>query len=146
MEILLNVHSYLAYIVLIVLFLAVINALMGWFGNKAFSLGKDFRLSLFAFIFSHIQLLVGLILYFMSPKFAAWSALGMGGVMKDSIIRLLLVEHPMMNVLAIVLITIGWSKHKKMSDDKAKFKKIAIFYGLGLLFFLSRVPWSQWLG
>jgi hypothetical protein len=26
----------------------------------------------------------------------------------------------------------------------AKFKKIAIFYGLGLLLILSRIPWGQW--
>jgi len=45
---------------------------------------------------------------------------------------------------AIVLITIGWSKHKKKTDDTSKFKTIAIFYGLGLLLILSRIPWTQW--
>jgi hypothetical protein len=46
--------------------------------------------------------------------------------------------------LAITLITIGWSKHKKATTSGAKFKCIAIFYGLGLLLILSRVPWSLW--
>jgi hypothetical protein len=50
-----------------------------------------------------------------------------------------------MNIIAIALITIGWTKHKKMTDDKNKFKKIALFYGLGLLFILSRIPFASWL-
>jgi hypothetical protein len=54
------------------------------------------------------------------------------------------VEHPFINIVAIVLITIGWSKHKKVMGATAKFKKIAIFYGLGLLLILSRIPWGQW--
>ena len=143
MEILLNLHSYLAYIVLAVLLLAVVNALLGWVGKKDFSLNKDLRISLFALIFSHIQLLVGLILYFVSAKgLNAIQVLGMGGM--DSASRLLALEHPLMNVLALVLITIGWSRHKKVMESTKKFKTIAIFYGLGLVLILSRLPWGQW--
>ncbi|MEE9362488.1 MAG: hypothetical protein V3U92_07825 [Cellulophaga sp.] len=145
-ETILNLHSYFAFVVLGLLLYAVINAFIGFMGNKDFTMERDFRLSLFAFILAHIQLLVGFVLYFVSPRFALWGELGMGGIMKDSINRLFLVEHPFVNILAIALITIGWSKHKKVMESKAKFKIIAIFYGLGLVFFLSRIPWSQWLG
>ena len=138
-----NLHSYLAYIVLAVLVIAVINALSGWFGKKDFTLTKDFRISLFALIFSHIQLLVGLILYFVSAKgLNAIQTLGMGGM--NSAARLLALEHPLMNVIALVLITIGWSRHKKFVESNKKFKTIAIFYGLGLLLILIRLPWGQW--
>jgi len=143
-EIILTLHSYLAYIVLAVLFLAVANALIGWFGNKLFTPHKDFRLSLFALILSHVQLLVGLLLFFVSANgFKAIQMLGMGGLNAPS--RLLAVEHPFINIIAIVLITIGWSRHKKFIEGNKKFKNIAIFYGLGLLCFLSRIPWAQWL-
>ncbi|MDB4291967.1 hypothetical protein N9954_01065 [Maribacter sp.] len=142
-EAVLMLHSYLAYIVLAVLFFAVANALMGWFGNKLFTPQKDFRLSLYALILSHMQLVVGLILFFVSANgFKAIQALGMGGLNAPS--RLLAVEHPFVNIIAIVLITIGWSRHKKFIEANKKFKSIAIFYGLGLLCFLSRVPWGQW--
>lgn len=142
-EVILMLHSYLAYIVLAVLFFAVANALMGWFGNKLFTPQKDFRLSLFALILSHMQLVVGLILFFVSAKgFKAIQALGMGGLNAPS--RLLAVEHPFINIIAIVLITIGWSRHKKFIEGDKKFKSIAIFYGLGLVCFLSRIPWDQW--
>ncbi|MGJ8737555.1 hypothetical protein [Zobellia laminariae] len=144
-EIIQSVHSYLAYVVLVLLFLAVANAIMGWVGNKVFNMGKDLRLSLFTLILAHIQLLVGLILYFVSPSgLQAIQAFGMGGL--NSASRLLAVEHPFINIIAIVLITIGWSRHKKFVDGKNKFKSIAIFYGLGLVLILSRIPWGQWLG
>ncbi len=142
-ETVLNVHSYLAYVVLAVLFLAVANALMGLVGNKVFNLQKDYRLSLFTLILSHIQLVVGLILFFVSTNgLKAIQTLGMGGLNAPS--RLLAVEHPFINIIAIVFITIGWSRHKKFMEGKKKFKSIAIFYGLGLLCILSRIPWEQW--
>ena len=143
-ETILPLHSYLAYIVLVLLFLAVVNALVGWFGNKLFTPQKDFRLSLFTLILSHIQLVVGLILFFVSANgFKAIEVLGMGGLNAPS--RLLAVEHPFVNVIGVVLITIGWSRHKKFIEGDKKFKSIAIFYGLGLLCFFSRIPWGQWL-
>ena len=130
-----NVHSYWAYFLLLVLILAILNAIAGKIKGKDFE-SKDLRLSLFGLIFSHIQLLIGLILYFVSPWFKQWSNLGMGGVMKDSQTRLFLVEHPFTNILAIVLITMGWSLHKRQSDPGKKFLRIAVFYGLGLLLLL----------
>ena len=144
MEILKNLHSYLAYIVLFVLFVAVANALIGWLSKKEFRFEKDLRISLFALILSHIQLVVGLIVFFVSTSgLKAIQILGMGGLNAPA--RLLAVEHPLTNIIAIVLITIGWSRHKKKEGDTAKFKSIAIFYGLGLLLILSRIPWGQWL-
>lgn len=145
MEILLNVHSYLAYIVLAVLLVAFINALFGWLGKKEFRFEKDLRISLFALILSHIQLLIGLIVYFTSANgLKAIQALGMGGLNAPA--RLLALEHPVINILALVMITAGWSIHKKKTESLAKFKTIAIFYGLGLALILSRIPWGQWLG
>ncbi|WP_298478890.1 hypothetical protein [uncultured Maribacter sp.] len=144
MEIVKTLHSYLAYVALAVLFLAVANAIIGLVGKKIFTMGKDLRLSLFAMILCHIQLLVGLILYFVSANgLKAIQALGMGGLNAPA--RLLAVEHPFINIIALVLITIGWSRHKKFVEGDKKFKSIAIFYGLGLVLILSRIPWGQWL-
>ncbi|TAI47793.1 hypothetical protein [Flagellimonas allohymeniacidonis] len=143
MEILQNLHSYLAYIVLLVIIFAVFNALMGWTGKRDFTMHKDLRISLFALILSHIQLLIGLIVYFVSANgLKAIQTLGMGGLNAPA--RLLALEHPLTNVLAIVLITIGWSRHKRFVESDKKFKTITIFYGLGLLLILSRIPWAQW--
>lgn len=139
-----NLHSYLAYLVLLVLILAILNAFIGKIKGKDFE-SKDLRLSLYGLILSHIQLLIGLILYFVSPWFNQWSNLGVGGVMKAAQARLYLVEHPFTNIIAITFITIGWSLHKRQSDPGKKFLRIALFYGFGLLLLLSRIPWESWL-
>jgi hypothetical protein len=143
MDILLNVHSYLAYVVLAVLIIAVANAIIGYRGDKLFTLEKDFRISLFGLILSHLQLLLGLVLYFVSANgFNAIRTLGMGGL--NSAARLLALEHPLVNIMAVALITVGWSRHKKFMEARKKFRSIALFYGLGLLLILSRIPWAQW--
>ncbi len=139
-----TIHSYWAYLALLILVIAAVNALMGMSSKKEFG-AKDLRISLFGLIFSHIQLLIGFILYFVSPWFQQWSALGMGGVMKDAQTRLYLVEHPFTNIIAIVLITMGWSMHKRQALDTKKFSRIGIFYTLGLVLLLSRIPWDAWL-
>ncbi|WP_159244099.1 hypothetical protein [Tenacibaculum maritimum] len=138
-----NVHSYWAYIVVAILAYAVINAIIGLVQKKEFT-QKDFRIGLFTLIAAHIQLLIGLSWYFMSPWYKFLKANG-GEVMKDSTARLLAIEHPIMMVVAIILITIGWSKHKKQTSNITKFKTFAIFYGLALLLVLARIPWSLWL-
>jgi NADH:ubiquinone oxidoreductase subunit 2 (subunit N) len=127
------IHSTLAYAVLAVLVLAVINAFLGLSAKRNFT-SKDRSISLIALIFSHIQLLVGLFMWASTFDFD-FKALG-----------LVKIDHPITNILAIALITIGWSKHKKEESSNGKFKKIGIFYVLGLIFLLSRIPFKHWLG
>ena len=136
-------HSYWAYLVLIVLISAVLKSVIGYFSNKDYD-ANAFRVSLFTLIVSHIQLLIGLVLYFTSARFDIWSDLGVGEVMKNANIRLYLVEHPTINILAVALITIGYSKHKKKLVSKPKYKTIAIFYSIALILIFSRIPWNVW--
>jgi len=138
-----TVHSYWAFLVLMLLIGIVINCLIGRFSGRLFS-SKDLRISLLGLIFSHIQLLIGFILYFVSPWFDQFSQLGME-IMKNPESRLYLVEHPLINIIAIILITMGWSMHKRQSDSSKKFLRIGLFYGLGLLFLLTRIPWNSWI-
>ena len=137
-----DIHSYWAYLVLLFIIFAVYNAVTGLTKKREFT-DKDLRIGLFTLIVSHVQLLIGLGWYFMSPAYKALK-MDSASVMGDSASRLLAIEHPLMMIIAIVLITIGWSKHKKKTEDAAKFKTFVIFYGIGLLFILSRIPWNQW--
>jgi hypothetical protein len=142
-SILKNIHSYWAFFVLIILVVGILNAFVGKSKGREFT-AKDLRISLFGLILSHIQLLIGLILYFVSPWFDQWSALGLG-VMKDAQTRLYLIEHPITNIVAIILITMGWSMHKRQDLSSKKFLRIGLFYTLGLILLLSRIPWDSWL-
>lgn len=129
-EILKSAHSGWRYIVLILLVVAVLQALMGWFGNKAYTEGNR-KLNVFTLISAHIQLLFGLVLYFLSPLTK--------GPMADEIFRYWKVEHVSLMVIALVLITIGNAKSKKAKDAVAKHKTIAIFFGIGLLLILGSI-------
>ena len=137
------IHSWWAYLVLLVLIIATVNSFIGLSSKKDYG-ATDFRLALFTLIVSHIQLLIGLVLYFVTPYFKALGEVGMGEVMKDSTLRLYLVEHPFIMIISVVLITMGYSKHKKKLTSKPKFKTLSIFYGIALVFVLSRIPWSAW--
>lgn len=131
-------HSGWAYLALLLLVVAVLNSVLGMVSKKEFS-SKNRTIALLGLIAAHIQLLVGLVLYFVSP-------IGKAGLseMSNAAIRLTAFEHPLINIIAIVFITIGWSKHKKATSSLTKFKTISIFYGLGLLLILARIPWHLW--
>lgn len=130
---LLHAHSGLRWIVLILLLVAIFNA----FSKKKSGVYTegDRKLALFTMISTHTQLLIGLVLYFLSP----W--VDLGDMMKDSITRFYTMEHTLMMVIAIVLITIGHSKSKKAADGAAKFKAISVFYLIALLIILAAIPW-----
>ena len=132
------VYSYWAFFVLTILFIAILNASIKRVSKKSFN-STDLRMNLFGLIFSHIQLLIGLILFFIFPWFDEWFSLGMG-IMKNNESRLYLVEHPITNILAILFITIGWSLHKRQSESSKKFLRIFLFYGFGYILLLSRIP------
>lgn len=139
------IHSYWAYLVLLIVLLATINAIAGYFSKREYG-AKDFRVSLFALIVTHFQLLIGLLLYFISPLgLQNISNIGMGEVMKNAEFRLYAVEHPLVMILAAVFVTIGYSKHKKKLLSQGKFKILAIFFAITAVLMLSRIPWDQWL-
>jgi ABC-type Na+ efflux pump permease subunit len=125
-------HSGLRWVVLLLLIAAIADAYRRA-GAKEASLGK---LALFAFIFTHVQLLLGLTLYFISPMVQFSEA-----TMKDSVLRFYTVEHITGMLIAIALITVGYSKGKRMLPDAAGHKRIANFYLIALLLILLSIPW-----
>jgi len=134
-----HLHSFLAYPVLALLIITVLVALSKVMGNKPF--GGLKKLVLITLIFTHTQFLVGIINYVVSPYgIKNFSGENMG----ISSARLLMLEHPLMMLIGIILITIGNSKAKKADTDAKKNKTILIFFGLGLVFILSRIPWTMW--
>ena len=142
METLRFLHSYLAYIVVITVALASVNSIISMFTKKEFG-AKDFRLALFGLIFTHTQVLLGIIFFVFANDFGETP---MGEIMKSSVLRLKNVEHPMLMVIAVILLTIGYSKHKNMRTSASKFKILAITYSLAFIAILAMIPWSTWLG
>lgn len=133
-QILQHLHSVNRWIILVLLILTIVTAFQGWFGKKAYTEG-DRKKALFTLIFTHIQFILGLILYFISPMVKN------GGSMKDPIWRFYAVEHFLVMIIAVILITIGYAVGKRKAADIAKFKTIAIYYLIALLLILISIPW-----
>ncbi|MEO1023701.1 MAG: cytochrome B, partial [Bacteroidota bacterium] len=112
-----------------------VRAVSGWLGKKEFT-ATDRKVALFAFIFTHIQLLLGILLYMISPKVQF-----VAEVMDSIVLRFYTVEHFSTMLFGIALITIGYSSAKRSSVDIQKHRKIALFYGFGLLLILVGIPW-----
>lgn len=136
---LVHAHSGLRWIFLLLLLVTIGLAIVKWTGKKPF--WEEYKKwALFTFILSHIQLALGLILYFTSPKVIFDSA-----AMKDSITRFFLVEHIFVMIIAILLITLGYSKAKKQLPENSA-KTISIFYGIALILILWGIPWPGTYG
>ena len=133
-----HLHSGWRYVVLALVLIAIISAFAGWFGKNNYTNGNR-KLNLFAMISMHIQLLIGLVLYFISPKVNLGN---MGAAMKDSVSRYWTVEHAVMMIIAIVFITIGHSKSKKATTGANKHKAVAIFYTISLVIVILAISMS----
>ena len=90
---------------------------------------------------AHVQLIIGLWLYFISP-IVAYFLYNFSTAVQNRQVRFFGMEHVTMMLTGIVLITIGSAKAKRKTTDAAKFKIMAICFTLALLVILSSVPWS----
>ncbi|MGM9476857.1 cytochrome B [Pedobacter sp. GSP4] len=130
-DILKSAHSGWRYVVFLLLIIAVVKALSGWFGNKAYTEG-DRKLNVFALISAHIQLLIGLVLYFSE----GWYKLSSAGA---PAVRYFKMEHISMMIVAIILITVGNAKSKKVTEAVAKHRTISVFFGLALILIIVTI-------
>jgi cytochrome b561 len=126
-------HSDFRYLVIVLILLAIIRAFVGWLGQRPYTDGNR-KLNLFAMISVHTQLLIGIVLFFISPlvQFSK-------DAMHDKHLRYFTVEHWVIMLIAIALITVGHSKSKKASLPQAKHKAVAIFYSIALLVILAGI-------
>ena len=132
MEILVRAHSGLRWVVLGLLVYAIFNALR----KKDFYAKSDRLVNMFAMVSLHIQLVIGLILYFTSVKVSF-----VEGWMKNQLLRFYGMEHILLMIIAIVLLTIGHAKAKRASEPSKKHKTILLFYAIGLILIIASIPW-----
>ncbi len=135
-----HLHSALAYLVLLALVVVIGYSLFKLVKKGSFT--ENVRKSaLVVFICSHLQLLFGLILYTVSPVgFTSFSTDAMG----DSLLRLYTLEHPLLMIAAIIIITVGYLKAKKPGDDARRLRTIVVYYSIALVLMLFVIPWSAW--
>lgn len=127
---LLHIHSVLRWFVLIFLVLNIINASRSMRGTNPLSAG-DRQMSLYGLIFTHVQFLLGLGLYFYSPK-VQFSQV----TMETPVFRFFTVEHALTMLIAVVLITLA-NRHAKTGNAK----KMFWFLVIALVLILVSIPW-----
>lgn len=137
---LLGIHSLVRWLVLISLVFAIILAYRGWKKQLKFTRFDNFVRHSTATI-AHIQLMLGLWLYFISPiSQYFWD--NVGEAIHQREIRFFGLEHITMMLMGIMVISIGSAKAKRKKTDQEKFKTMAIWFALGLFIILTSVPWS----
>jgi hypothetical protein len=138
MQAILVLHSLVRWFIMLFGLWAVINAITGVFGKRAYTI-SDNHTSLFFMISCDIQLIIGLLLYFFGPWFDKLKDLGNN--MKDPYNRFFTMEHLVMMLTAWILVHVGRTAVKNAEGDAAKHKRSLIFFGLVMLLIIAAVPW-----
>ncbi len=136
---LLTLHSIVRWIILITFIYAIIRAFYGWLSKKEFNKSDKIVLTVTASL-AHLQLLLGISLYLISPIIRFFIH-NFRFAVKLKEYRFFGMEHALIMLIAIVLITIGSSIAKRKKADAEKFKTIAIWYGLSMALILSAIPY-----
>lgn len=132
-NILVHAHSGWRWIVLILIVAAIVQAYRKWkAGNRLTNANR--KLAMFAMIATHIQLLLGLLLYIMDSKNKVQFN---GDMISNSMLRFYTVEHILVMFIGIGLIMVGHKKAKRIQN----FKPIFWYYLIALVLMLSRIPW-----
>lgn len=130
-------HSILRYIVVATLLATIYLAWEGLIYKRKY--GKMNRIMAGATSgASHVQLLMGFVLYFLSPTARSYwdsKSLRWSDGLFFGIVHLGLMS------VAIVLITIGAAMAKREADDRKRFKTIFNYFSIALFIILVAIPW-----
>lgn len=138
---LLHTHSFLRYLILLLLLAVIVRALIGYITKRQVN-SLDNRLGVALLACVHTQLLIGIALYFVSP-IVQMARADMGAAMKDEALRFVAVEHVAIMLLAVVAITVGrvWSKKAKL--DTQQHSRALVCYSIGLVLTIAGIPWEK---
>lgn len=139
-SILLSAHSLIRWFVLAAILITLIRSYYGWLLNKPF-IQSDNILRIITLSVAQIQATIGLVLYCISPIIKHFF-----NHFKDAVhekeFRFFGMEHSLMMLTAVVLISIASISCKKQQTDRQKFKILAIWFSIAVLIILFSIPWN----
>ncbi len=142
-NIIIHLHSGLAYLVLLGLILVTVVGIFGLATKKSKTKFDKILVSATKG-FVHLQALTGIILWIISDKVQAYMK-DIGSTMGNSEHRKILLEHPLVMLIAVILFTIGGKKIAKANSDQVSYKTMAIYGAITLLLILYMIPWNQFM-
>ncbi len=137
--ILLGVHSATRYFVVVSLVIAILMATYGYTQKKAFSESYN-SIRHWTATIAHIQLIVGMLLYFKSPIVLHFMK-NTGEALKSVECLFFGLYHAVAMFVAIVLITIGSALTKRKKVDREKFKTMLVWFTIALIILFLAIPW-----
>jgi hypothetical protein len=136
----LTVHSYLRYAVLLMVLLAVLRYVAGLLHSRAWNDGDE-GIGRWMIRVWDLQFLLGLVLYFLSPV-VQFGFANIREAMGDAQTRQFLIEHPLLNLLAIGALHMGWIRARKAADDRGRMVRALVFIAIAVVLVLLSIPWS----
>lgn len=138
-QILLPLHSIIRWLLVVGILFNLTSSLLGLTSKGTFTKTDNFFRSFTSGI-SHIQLIIGLLLYFKSP-ITTYFRNNTSEAIHFVDIAFYGVFHIACMVISVLLITIGAAKAKRANTDLNKHKQIALWFGIATLLILIAIPW-----
>lgn len=140
MNVLIIIHSWLRWIIIITAVWTIVRAITGLSSQKTFS-AADNKSSLFFMISMDLEFLIGILLYFIGGWAKNWTGGQISEVMKNSAERFFTVEHVTMMIIAWIIVHIGRNVVKKAKTDKEKHGKSLVYFLVAFILILLAIPW-----
>jgi len=136
---LIALHSLTRWLLLAALLYCMYRAWAGWLGRKKW-MPADNRWRVITVTLAHIQAALGVWLYLVSPLITYFYAYFSQAVHNRQA-RFFGMEHSLMMLIAVILITIASSKARRRTADDKKFKALAIWLTIALVVIFINIPW-----
>jgi hypothetical protein len=133
------IHSYLRWFVLVSLLISLLKAFSGYLSNAVFT-KADNAIRHWTATIAHIQLVVGVTLYFQSPLIKYFLK-NLHGSKEDFGYLFFGAIHSTLMLAAIVIVTIGSALAKRKETNREKFRTILLWHSFTLIIILIAIPW-----
>jgi hypothetical protein len=125
----LQLHAIWRWVLLVAAVVVVLKALIGWLGKRPFTKLDD-QLGLIFTMVVDIQVLLGLIIWLFGPL----GLRNLSQAMGNAALRFIVLEHPILMLIALAFAHVGRARSKQATDDVAKHRISFIFYLLSFVF------------
>ena len=132
-------HSIVRWLIVPAITYALYCGFRGWSQKRPFTKSDDTIRHVTATL-THIQLMIGYVLYFNSPFISYFRTHFKEAIKQFDFVFFGLIHITLMTI-AIIVVTIGSSIVKRQQSDTTKFKTMAMFYTIAFIIILIAVPW-----
>jgi hypothetical protein len=140
--IVLAVHNIIRWVALILGIVVTVLSFLGWLQNRPWA-NNERKFGMYYTSALDIQLLLGLVLYLFLSPITRTALQNFGSMMGNADLRFFGLEHAFYMILAVVFGHLGSALSKRAPDDKAKYRRAAIWYALSLLMIFLGMPWFR---